>query len=79
MQTPIPTATTIAAKISFKNGLFNGYNDLIDAFLSQLPASVKEQEKNDRSIEVLYKDVKRILFTPENHTSLTKEHWVLVA
>lgn len=77
MATSIPTANSIAANIKLQDGQFNGHNQLVDAFLSELPAIVKEQEKNDSYIETLYSDVKRILFTPAAHAPRPESHWAL--
>ena len=76
LQTPTPTA--IAAKINLKNGRFNGYENLVDAFLDVLPASVKEA-RNDQTIEALYSDVKRRLFGPRTSFVVRQEqHWALM-
>lgn len=77
MATSIPTANSIAANIKLQNGQFNGHNQLVDAFLSELPVTVKEQEVNDSYIETLYSDVKRLLFNPSMHTPQPESHWAL--
>lgn len=77
MPTSIPTANTIAANIQFVNGSFNGHDQLVDAFLSTLPPSIKEEEANDKMIETLYSDVKRILFSSGPRTPQPETHWAL--
>lgn len=77
MQTSIPTAMTIASNIQFVNGSFNGHDHLVDAFLSALPPSIKEKETNDKTIETLYGDVKRILFSSGPRTPGPENNWAL--
>ncbi len=79
-----PTPAAIVNKITVKNGLYNGHKSLVEAFLSVLPHSVKN-EANDRNIELLFNDVKRNMFAKNTaclntdaNTSGT-EHWALAS
>lgn len=72
-------ANTIAAKIKFQNGRFNGHSNLVDAFLKVLPSTEKAEGK-DKEIEALYSDVKRVIFG--SRTSFVvpqpEQHWALM-
>lgn len=59
----LPSESDILKHIEKKNGRYNGYQDLLDAFLAQIPDSAKEP-KNDSHIERLYYQVKRAINPP---------------
>ena len=72
-----PTPTAIANQIQIKDGLFNGHPSLVDAFLSVLPASLKEPS-NDMQIKNLYLSVEAITFNKPAYPQ-PEEHWALVS
>ena len=74
----LPTPPDMVDGIVVKDGRYNGYPSLLDAFLALLPESLKVAE-NDSHIERLYSDVKRAMRSPSRNVFLdSQDHWALL-
>ena len=78
LSTPVlPSALDILDDIEVKDNRYNGYQNLVDAFLALLPDSVKNPEYDGR-IERLYNDVKRAMLAPTKTNFLDSKKFVVL-
>lgn len=74
----LPSEQEIIDRIDQKDDRYNGYRDLIDAFLALIPEQLKEPE-NDGRIEQLYINVKRVIRSQSMSTYRDSQpHWALI-
>ncbi|MEW8046611.1 MAG: hypothetical protein AB2805_08985 [Candidatus Thiodiazotropha sp.] len=74
----LPSEQEIIDRIDQKDDRYNGYRDLIDAFLALIPEQLKVPE-NDGRIERLYINVKRAIRSPSMSIYRDSQpYWALV-